>query len=193
MNILVVNCGSSSIKFQLYEITQRRVLAKGHIERIGEQGSALETDFGNGLLRSEQAIADHETGMQLILDGLTSETGPLNDIRDVAAVGHRVVHGGEEFTGSVLIDEQVLDSIEQCADLAPLHNPANLTGIRNHSELAGRSPGGMFRHGLSCHAAPARVPLRLAIRDLYATSDSQVWISRYIPSLRRGPSRRDVG
>ncbi len=130
MNILVVNCGSSSIKYQFYEMPEKRVLAKGHIERIGEQGSALEHDFGQGPQRSEQAIADHEIGMQLILGGLTSETGPLNDIREVAAVGHRVVHGGEAFTGSVLIDEDVLNSIEQCADLAPLHNPANLTGIR---------------------------------------------------------------
>ena len=128
MNILVVNCGSSSIKYQLYDMPSQRVLAKGIVERIGEPGAALEHHAGESHQRRELAIPDHETGMQLILEHLAQ--GGAGTTGDVDAVGHRVVHGGEAFTGSVRIDEDVLLAVERCAELAPLHNPANLTGIR---------------------------------------------------------------
>lgn len=114
MKVLVINAGSSSIKYQLYEMPKGEVLAKGTIERIGES-----------------EVQNHEQAIELILDSLVSdETGVIKDVSEIAAVGHRVVHGGEEFTGSVVIDDKVIASIEKFADLAPLHNPPNLTGIR---------------------------------------------------------------
>ncbi len=130
MKILVVNCGSSSIKYQLYTMPQRDVLAKGQVERIGEEGAALQFEAGEHSYRVEQTIADHEESMRLILDSLVgAEDHSLDDLSEITAVGHRVVHGGEAFTGSVLINDEVIATIQQCADLAPLHNPANLTGI----------------------------------------------------------------
>ncbi len=128
MNILVVNCGSSSIKYQLYEMPGQHVLAKGIVERIGEPGAALDHQVGDDHQRRELAIPDHEAGMQLILEQLAQDGAGATGRVD--AVGHRVVHGGEAFTGSVLIDKDVLSAVERCAELAPLHNPANLTGIR---------------------------------------------------------------
>ncbi len=131
MKTLVVNCGSSSIKFQLYSMPQREVLAKGQVERIGEAESALKYQADGHQYHEQATIADHEEGMRRILNALIgSEDAILADLNEIRAVGHRVVHGGEEFTGSVLIDERVIASIERCADLAPLHNPPNLTGIR---------------------------------------------------------------
>ncbi len=130
MKVLVVNCGSSSIKYQLYEMPEKRVIAKGLVERIGEPGAALEHHYADEVRRLEGQIADHEEGMALILETLVGENGVLQDVTEIAAVGHRVVHGGEEFTGSVRITPQVVKSIEHFADLAPLHNPPNLTGIR---------------------------------------------------------------
>ena len=132
MNVLVVNCGSSSIKFQMYEMPDQRVLAKGQAQRIGENASVLDCQVGERTAHLEQPIADHKAGMNLILETLKtqmSEEGQGEAI-SIAAVGHRVVHGGEAFTGSVLINDDVEETIQQCADLAPLHNPANLTGIR---------------------------------------------------------------
>ncbi|MBN2376365.1 MAG: acetate kinase [Sedimentisphaerales bacterium] len=131
MKVLVVNCGSSSIKYQLYQMPEATVLAKGIVERIGEENSKLSQDFDSKTHTVEIAIADHEQGMALILETLVSnEAGVIADINEISAVGHRVVHGGEEFTGSVVIDDKVIASIENFADLAPLHNPPNLTGIR---------------------------------------------------------------
>ncbi|MHB8974659.1 MAG: acetate/propionate family kinase [Pirellulaceae bacterium] len=131
MKILVVNCGSSSIKYQLYSMPDRHVLAKGQAERIGELGSSLTFESEGHSQRLPQSIPDHEEGMRLILQSLMGgEQHALEDAHEISAVGHRVVHGGEEFSGSVLIDQTVLQSIERFVDLAPLHNPANLTGIR---------------------------------------------------------------
>ena len=130
MKVLVVNCGSSSIKYRLYAMPERRVLAQGLVERIGEPGAALQHQYEDQSLRLEGELADHEEGMALILETLTGPQGVLSELREIGAVGHRVVHGGEEFTGSVLITADVIASIERFADLAPLHNPPNLTGIR---------------------------------------------------------------
>lgn len=130
MKILVVNCGSSSIKYQLYEMPARCVLARGQAERIGAEGASLQYQAKAESKRMACSIPDHEAGMQLILNTLVGNGDhALSDLSEIVAVGHRVVHGGESFTGSVLIDDEVLRSIERCADLAPLHNPANLTGI----------------------------------------------------------------
>jgi len=146
MKVLVINTGSSSIKYQLYEIPGTKVLAKGIVEKIappvserrnqiqpasGGEVSKL-THLYDGKTHSvEQMLKGHERAMELILNTLVSEdVGVISSISEIAAVGHRVVHGGEEFTGSVVIDDKVISSIEKFADLAPLHNPANLIGIR---------------------------------------------------------------
>ncbi len=141
MKILVVNCGSSSVKYQLYAMPQREVLAKGQIERIGDEGALLRSEVGDRTTRVQQPVADHSQAMRLILEHLVSaDDHSLDDLSEITAVGHRVVHGGEAFTGSMLINEQVIRSIEQCADLAPLHNPANLTGIRAAMDALGNVP-----------------------------------------------------
>ena len=131
MKVLVINAGSSSIKYQLYQMPQAKVLAKGIVERIGERRSKLFHTCGNKTHAVETKVKNHEKGMELILDTLVNEdVGVIKDISEISAVGHRVVHGGEEFTGSVVIDEKVIASIEKFVDLAPLHNPPNLTGIQ---------------------------------------------------------------
>ena len=131
MKILVVNCGSSSIKYQLFEMPQRTVLGKGLVERIGEAGSALSHTSHGRTERHPAEVATHEQGLELVLHTLTEGTGKLLDrIDEIDAVGHRVVHGADEFTGSVLITAEVLAAIERVAHLAPLHNPPNLAGIR---------------------------------------------------------------
>jgi len=131
MKILVVNCGSSSIKYRLLDMPGKSVLATGIVERIGEQESALIQESGNQESRTVQPIPDHTEGMRLILHALTQGPGSvLKDLSEVGAVGHRVVHGGEAFSKSVVLDAQVIASIESVADLAPLHNPPNLVGIR---------------------------------------------------------------
>jgi acetate kinase len=131
MKVLVLNCGSSSIKYQLFDMPCRTLLAKGMVERIGEaQAAMIHQEDGQ---KQQQAIkaADHEQAMAAILGKLMhAEGGKRSNEESIGAVGHRVVHGGEAFTGSVLINDDVIASIEKTAQLAPLHNPPNLTGIR---------------------------------------------------------------
>ena len=131
VTVLVVNCGSSSIKYQLYRMPAREVVCKGLLERIGESRSALKHQHDGQVELLEREIPDHEQGMALILETLAGGDGAIRDVEEIGAVGHRVVHGGEEFTGSVRITPKVIASIERFADLAPLHNPPNLTGIRS--------------------------------------------------------------
>ena len=131
MKVLVINAGSSSIKYQLYRMPDANILARGVVERIGEDVSRLSHCYDGQTHTLEVRVEDHETGMELILNTLVSkDIGVIESISEIGAVGHRVVHGGEEFSGSVVIDEKVIASIEKFADLAPLHNPPNLTGIR---------------------------------------------------------------
>jgi len=131
MLVLVVNCGSSSIKFQLFDMPDQKVVAKGQVDRIGNEASALILEHAGEKTTVEKPAPDHEAGMALIIEALTKpEGGVIKDIAEIKAVGHRVVHGGEAFTGSVLINDEVIASIDKVADLAPLHNPPNLTGIR---------------------------------------------------------------
>ncbi|HOQ05783.1 MAG TPA: acetate kinase [Anaerohalosphaeraceae bacterium] len=131
MKILVINAGSSSIKFQLFEMPAGTIAAKGMVERIGQAEAQLHYSANtHQICRSVQA-ADHQQAMKVILAILAdAQAGAVKDAAEIQAVGHRVVHGGEEFTGSVKINDAVLKSIERFADLAPLHNPPNLTGIR---------------------------------------------------------------
>lgn len=131
MNILVINCGSSSIKYQLIDIEKEKVLAKGLVERIGIDGSKLTHKVNKEKYAIERNICNHNEAIQLVLDTLISnEYGRvIKSINEVSAVGHRVVHGGEKYRDSVIIDEEVLKSIRELAELAPLHNMANLIGI----------------------------------------------------------------
>jgi acetate kinase len=140
MKVLVVNCGSSSIKYQLNQMPENRMLSRGLVERIGEEGSGLVCEHEGQKYRQKCPVPDHARGMDLILRALVGPEGVIDDLREIGAVGHRVVHGGAEFTGSVLIDEAVISSIDRCADLAPLHNPPNLTGIRAAMDELPRAP-----------------------------------------------------
>ncbi len=131
MKVLVINCGSSSIKYQLFEMPEGKVLAKGLLEKIGERESNLKVLMEKEKIEIKKSVSNHEEGMGLILEVLTDkERGVLKDIREIEAVGHRVVHGGEHFKESTIIDEDVLNIIEDYTDLAPLHNPPNLIGIK---------------------------------------------------------------
>ncbi len=130
MNVFVVNCGSSSLKYQLINSDTEEVIAKGLCERIGIDGRLTHNPVGKETYVSETAMPDHKTAVSLVLDALTdSEHGVINDLSEIGAVGHRVVHGGEKFASSVVITDAVIKAIEECNDLAPLHNPANLIGI----------------------------------------------------------------
>jgi acetate kinase len=131
MKVLVINAGSSSVKYHLYNMPQAEVLAHGVVERIGEKSSKL-SHFFNGKTHIVQTkVEDVGEAMELILDTLADrDVGVIQDFSEIGAVGHRVVHGGEEFNDSVIIDEKVIASIEKYAELAPLHNPPNLAGIR---------------------------------------------------------------
>jgi len=129
MEVLVINTGSSSIKYQLYRMPAAEVLARGIVEPLGENAQLTHT-YDSRTHSAGVKASDHAEAMEVILQTLVSKTvGVIEDIRQIEAVGHRVVHGGEEFTGSVVIDEEVIASLEKYADLAPLHNPPNLTGI----------------------------------------------------------------
>jgi acetate kinase len=131
MKILVLNCGSSSIKFQLFDMEHRDILAKGVAEKVGMKGSFVKLEKSNGdKVRFEGEILDHQTGIEYILGIITSEKhGCIKSLDEIDAVGHRVVNGGEKFNRSVLITDEVQAAVEKYSDLAPLHNPANLKGV----------------------------------------------------------------
>ncbi len=137
MIVFVVNCGSSSIKYQLINMENESVMAKGLIERIGMEGSILKhTPVGKDTVEILTDIPDHKVGIQLIVDALTNEEyGVISKMDEIDAVGHRVVHGGERFNDSMLINPDVLSGIEACCEIAPLHNPPNLHGIKACMEL----------------------------------------------------------
>ena len=131
MKVLVLNCGSSSIKYKLFEMADHSVLAQGGVEKIGLPDSFLQVKLPNGeKVVIEKEMPEHTVGIQLILDTLVDEKiGCIKDLKEIEAVGHRVVHGGEKFNKSVVITPEVKEMIVKCAELAPLHNPANLKGI----------------------------------------------------------------
>ena len=130
MNILVINCGSSSLKYQLIDSESEKVLAKGLCERIGIDGRLTYSPAGGEKEVTDAPMPTHTEAIQLVLDALTNEkTGVIKSLDEVGAVGHRLVHGGEKFACSVVITDEVLAAVEECNDLAPLHNPANLIGV----------------------------------------------------------------
>ena len=132
MKILVLNCGSSSLKYQLIDMENEAVLCIGLVERIGIEGSILtqKKDGVEGKYIKEQQMKDHQDAIKLVLEGVLDPTyGGVKDMKEIDAVGHRVVHGGEKFASSVIITEEVEEAMRKCSELAPLHNPANLMGI----------------------------------------------------------------
>lgn len=142
MNILVINCGSSSLKFQLIDSETEKWIAKGLCERIGIEGSMITySPAGGEKIKKETPMPDHTEAIRLVLEALTDEkTGVVKDLSEIGAVGHRIVHGGEKFAESTLITEDVMKAIEECNDLAPLHNPANLIGINACKALMPDTP-----------------------------------------------------
>ena len=142
MNILVINCGSSSLKYQLINSDTEEVLAKGLCERIGIEGSQITYQPANGEKETTVSpMPDHTQAIQLVIDALTNaKNGVIKSLSEVGAVGHRVVHGGEKFTASTLLTDEAMAAIEECNDLAPLHNPANLIGIRACQKLMPGTP-----------------------------------------------------
>lgn len=137
MKVLVVNSGSSSIKYQLFDMTDESVLAKGLVERIGIPDSIINHyPSGKDPIITHQDIPDHKVGIKLMMEALLhSDYGVIKDISEIVAVGHRVVHAGEKFSGSVLLTDEIMDALKECIELAPLHNPPNILGIEVCNEL----------------------------------------------------------
>lgn len=142
MKVLVINCGSSSLKYQLINMDNESVLAKGLVERIGIEGSILTQKVeGRDKYIIQQPMKDHKDAIKLVLNALVDKVnGVINDMSEISAVGHRVVHGGEKYANSVLIDDVVMKSLEECVKLAPLHNPPNIIGINACKELMPSTP-----------------------------------------------------
>ena len=137
MKILVLNCGSSSIKYALYNMDTKEVMTSGGAERVGLDGAFVKVKLANGEKKQiMHDIPEHTEGVKFIFSLLTDpEIGVIKDLKEIDAVGHRMVHGGEKFNKSVLLTDEVLKAFEECSDLAPLHNPANLKGVKAVSEL----------------------------------------------------------
>ena len=141
MNILVINCGSSSLKYQLINSETEDVLAKGLCERIGIDGILTYQPADGEKEKSEKSMPTHTEAIKFVLEALTNEkTGVIKSLSEVGAVGHRIVHGGEKFTASTVLTAETIKAIEECSDLAPLHNPANLIGVRACQELMPNVP-----------------------------------------------------
>ncbi len=131
MKVLVINCGSSSLKYQLIDSETEKAMAVGLCERIGIDGRLNHTPAGGEKVVLDKAMPDHEVAIRMVLDALVDEKyGVIQDLKEIDAAGHRLVHGGEKFSSSVIIDDEVIKAVEECNPLAPLHNPANLIGVR---------------------------------------------------------------
>lgn len=137
MKILVLNCGSSSLKYQLFDMPQERVAAKGLVERIGIEGSRIKhTKTDSNTTVRDVNIPNHKVALKYVVDLLLDgDAGVMKSLSELGAAGHRVVHGGEKFASSVVIDDDVIQAVDECVPLAPLHNPANLTGIKAMKEI----------------------------------------------------------
>lgn len=142
MKVLVINCGSSSLKYQLIDMDGEKVLAKGLVERIGIEGSILtHKPEGKDKVKIETPMKDHKVAIGLVLDALVDANhGVIKSMDEISVVGHRVVHGGEKYSQSVLIDETVMKALEECSKIAPLHNPPNIIGINSCKELMPKTP-----------------------------------------------------
>ncbi len=146
MKVLVINCGSSSVKYQLMDMDKEEVMAKGNYEKIGQNGSFLTHKVGGEKYKFEKDAKNHDEAIKLVLEQLTDkEHGVISSLDEINAIGHRIVHGGEKFTESVIIDDEVIKGIEDAIKFAPLHNPAHLQGIRAcQKELPGKPNVAVF-------------------------------------------------
>ncbi|EDS76193.1 acetate kinase [Clostridium botulinum C str. Eklund] len=141
MKILVINCGSSSLKYQLIDMTSEQPIAQGLVDRIGIEGSILTHKVNGKKYKIEEEMKDHKKAIELVLNALINEEyGVIKDMAEISAVGHRVVHGGEKYAESVLIDSEVMKALEEFIKLAPLHNPPNIIGINACKELMPNTP-----------------------------------------------------
>ncbi|MDD3000433.1 MAG: acetate kinase [Candidatus Riflebacteria bacterium] len=139
--ILVLNCGSSSLKYDVIKMPSRESLGKGIVERIGNEKGILEQKVKGQKYKIEEKIEDHKKALELVIKAITDkDTGIVKNISEINGIGHRVVHGGDKYASSVIIDDTVIKAIEECIDIAPLHNPPNLTGIRVAKELMPNLP-----------------------------------------------------
>jgi acetate kinase len=168
MKVLVLNCGSSSIKYQLFDMDKKEVLAKGIIEKIGLHGAFIKNERNDGdSVKLEGEIIDHQSGIDYLLGVLVSERhGSIKNLEEINAVGHRVVHGAEKFHSSVLITDEVINKMEECIELAPLHNPPNLKGIYAMKELLPGVPqvgvfDTAFHHTMPKHSYMYAIPYSL--------------------------------
>ncbi len=166
--ILVLNCGSSSLKYEVFLMPERRSLGKGLVERIGEAKGLISQKSPAGEIKEERPFPSHAEAMAAVGAALVDpKAGILKDLGEIDGVGHRVVHGGEEFASSVVIDEKVMAALERNVELAPLHNPANITGIREAERLLpGRSHAGVFDTAFHQTMPPAAYLYGLP-RELY--------------------------
>ncbi|MBB5021589.1 acetate kinase [Desulfurispira natronophila] len=201
MDILALNCGSSSVKYQLYNWADRKVIAKGMVERIGIGDSFIIHEVpGRETYKDDYECSDHESAINLIVKTLTSrDNGVIDDLKNISAVGHRVVHGGEKFTRSVLIDESVLRGIEDVQDLAPLHNPPNLAGIRAADRLMPGVPqvaifDTAFHQTMPKHSYMYAIPHNLyedhGIRRYGFHGTSHLYVSKRAAALLGKPATR---
>lgn len=146
MNVLVINCGSSSLKYQVIDSDTENVLAKGLCERIGIDGRLVYEPAGGEKEITQASMPTHKQAIKMVMDALVNDkTGVMKSLDEIGAVGHRIVHGGEKFASSALITDEMVQAVEECSDLAPLHNPANLIGVRACQELMPNTPmAGVF-------------------------------------------------
>ncbi|RSL34275.1 acetate kinase [Salibacterium salarium] len=138
-NIMAINAGSSSLKFQLLRMPEEKIITKGVVERIGLDGSIITIELNEEKVEKTPDIPNHAEAVKILLDALT-DYNVIQSLDEIDGIGHRVVHGGEKFSDSVLIDDNVIEAIEEVSELAPLHNPANLTGIRAFKEILPNVP-----------------------------------------------------
>ncbi len=201
--ILVLNCGSSSLKYEVFRMPHRESLGRGLVERIGEETGRLEQSTPGGTFEHEQPIPDHRAAIGLVAQHLVDDHhGILDDIREIAGIGHRVVHGGEKYASSVVITDDVIDTIEKCVELAPLHNPPNLTGIRAAKELLPDVPqvavfDTAFHQTMPPHAYMYAIPRELyeehRIRRYGFHGTSHRYVSaRAIGLMQRSPENTNV-
>ena len=187
MKILVLNCGSSSIKYALYNMDDKTVMTSGGAERVGLDGAFVKVKMPDGTKKQiMHDIPEHTEGVKFIFSLLTDpEIGVIKELSEIDAVGHRMVHGGEKFNKSVLLTDEVLKAFEECSDLAPLHNPANLKGVRAVQELMPGLPQvGVFDTAFPPDHARLRLHVRHTIRALREVRHTPLRLPRHEPPLR---------
>lgn len=197
MKILVVNCGSSSLKYQLIDMTNEEVIAKGNFERIGEAEAFLTHKVGEEKYVTNQGVDNHEQALKIILDELLSEKyGVIKSLDEIDAIGHRIVHGGEIFDKSVLVTDKVIEQIDECATLAPLHNPAAILGINACKKaMPGKPMAAVFDTAFHqtmpkenyIYPIPEEYYTRLRVRKYGAHGTSHQFVSKIAASKLNKP------